>query len=71
MQKYRIFSRAGLDLGVYEGATEQDAIDDMVRDAGYTEDHGWWDEYADPRHWILVEVDLRSCYVARELPEYI
>lgn len=35
MTKYRITSEAGVNLGTYEGETEQDALDAMARDAGY------------------------------------
>ncbi|MFG1302703.1 hypothetical protein V5F34_00995 [Xanthobacter autotrophicus] len=28
-------TRSGMDLGVYEGATEADALNAMARDAGY------------------------------------
>lgn len=34
--KWKITQTAtGVDMGVYEGETEQDALDTMARDAGY------------------------------------
>lgn len=35
MSSYRIISDAGVDMGIYEGATAEEALDAMVRDAGY------------------------------------
>jgi len=36
MKQYRIENRtSGVDLGAYEGETEQEALDAMARDAGY------------------------------------
>lgn len=38
MSKYEITNtRSGLVLGVYEGATEAEALDAMARDAGYAD----------------------------------
>jgi hypothetical protein len=39
MNRYQITNViSGVDLGIYEGETEQEALDAMSRDAGY-EDH--------------------------------
>lgn len=35
MNSYRIESEAGVDMGIYQGETEQEALDAMARDAGY------------------------------------
>lgn len=35
MSLYRLISSAGLDMGVFEGETEAEALDAMARDAGY------------------------------------
>ena len=38
MSKYLITnSRSGMDLGVYKGDTEEEALDAMARDAGYSD----------------------------------
>lgn len=34
-KRFRIISSAGVDLGVYEGETEAEALDALARDAGY------------------------------------
>jgi hypothetical protein len=35
MLSYQITSDAGVDLGIYEGDTPDEALDAMARDAGY------------------------------------
>lgn len=35
MSHYRITSSAGVELGIYEGETAEEALDAMARDAGY------------------------------------
>lgn len=35
VKRWKIESAAGVEMGVYEGETEQDALDAMARDAGY------------------------------------
>lgn len=35
MAKFRFVSSAGVDLGVFEGETEAEALDAMAQDAGY------------------------------------
>jgi hypothetical protein len=34
-QEYRIISSAGVDLGTYSGASPEDVLDALARDAGY------------------------------------
>ena len=36
-KKFHIESTAGVDMGVYEGETEAEALDAMARDAGYAD----------------------------------
>lgn len=36
MKVFRIVSSAGADLGIFEGATAEEALDAMARDAGYS-----------------------------------
>jgi len=35
LRQWRVTSSAGVDLGVWSGATPADALDAMARDAGY------------------------------------
>ena len=35
MNKYKIASSAGVDMGIYEGENKSEALDAMTRDAGY------------------------------------
>jgi hypothetical protein len=35
MSYFQIISSAGVDMGIYEGASPNDALDAMARDAGY------------------------------------
>lgn len=56
MNMYRITSKAGVDLGIYEGETLEDAFRAMAIDAGYSpEDIGEW-PLGGPDDWIIEEV---------------
>jgi hypothetical protein len=35
MSYFQIISSAGVDMGIYEGTSPDDALDAMARDAGY------------------------------------
>ncbi len=38
MKKYRIENQhSGVDMGIFDGETEEDALDAMARDAGYAD----------------------------------
>jgi hypothetical protein len=56
MNTHRITSKAGVDLGIYEGEIREDAFLAMVIDAGYSpEDIGEW-PVGGPDDWIIEEV---------------
>lgn len=43
MSRYQIYSKAAVDMGIWEGDTEAHALLAMLRDAGYGPDQVWLD----------------------------
>ena len=44
MAKFHIYSKAGVDMGVYEAGTVEQAVLAMHRNAGYDKDVVWLDD---------------------------
>lgn len=38
---YTIKTKKGVNLGIYEGATQEEAFINLMRDGGYTEEQVW------------------------------
>lgn len=58
MKTYRIMSTEGLDFGLFQGDTPEEAWEAMVQDAGgHTTDEEGHDTVGTPADWIIKEVD--------------
>lgn len=58
MTKFRITSKAGVEFGVYEGETKEDAFEAMVADAGDGVDDDGNRTAGSAADWIIEEVEL-------------
>lgn len=57
MSKFRITSKAGVEFGVYEGETREEAFAAMVADAGDGVDDAGNRTAGSAAHWIIEEVE--------------
>lgn len=67
MSKWRITSRAGVEYGVYEGETREEAFEKMVAEAGDGVDSDGNRTAGSASDWIIEEVEQWEASNATEV----
>lgn len=60
MGKFQITSKAGVDFGIYEGDTEEEAFSAMIADGGDGEDDAGRSTAGAAQDWIIHAVESRG-----------